>query len=65
MGIYLHLYFHCFNMLYRTNEVHSSMNTVSLITAQRYEKHLHQHHIKNLTLKVNKEVHSAFRNVKN
>jgi len=37
---YLHLYFHCFNILYRTNEVHSSMNTVSLITAQRYGKHL-------------------------
>jgi len=36
---YLHLYFHCFNILYRTNEVHSSMNTVSLITAQRYGKH--------------------------
>jgi len=34
--LYLHLYFHCFNILYRTNEVHSSMNTVSLITAQRY-----------------------------
>ena len=37
--LYLHLYFHCFNILYRTNEVHSSMNTVSLITAQRYGKH--------------------------
>ena len=36
---YLHLYFRCFNILYRTNEVHSSMNTVSLITAQRYGKH--------------------------
>ena len=36
---YLHLYFHCFNILYRTNEVHSSMNTVSLITAKRYGKH--------------------------
>jgi len=33
---YLHLYFHCFNIFYRTNEVHSSMNIVSLITAQRY-----------------------------
>ena len=39
-NIYLHLYFHCFNIHYRTNEVHSSMNTVSLITAQRYGKHL-------------------------
>jgi len=37
---YLHLYFHRFNILYRTNEVHSSMNTVSLITAQRYGKTL-------------------------
>jgi len=37
--LYVHLYFHCFNILYRTNEVHSSMNTVSLITAQRYGKH--------------------------
>ena len=36
---FLHLYFHCFNILYRTNEVHSSMNTFSLITAQRYGKH--------------------------
>jgi len=27
---YLHLYFHCFNILYRTNEVHSSMKTLAL-----------------------------------
>ena len=37
---YLHSYFHFFNILKRTNEVHSSMNIVSLITAQRYGKNL-------------------------
>ena len=27
---YLHLYFHCFNILYRTNEVHSSILNTDL-----------------------------------
>ena len=34
LRLYLHLYFRCFNILYQTNEVHSLMNIISLITTK-------------------------------